>query len=147
MTKKKRKIKAIEEILGTKKENFALRRYFKLKERMKNRRNNNQNNQNIEDIVSNENDLISNNEQNKQSKIYKSKIDGFRSRSVVSATSLLNPLSLFRLKKNIISIDSTNSVNVLQKKKKNLKTSDNSNDAYQLAVPNQYKSVHYGCCE
>ena len=80
LSQKKKNFQAINEILGTKVDNLALRRFF-YKKRIEERR------QQIED----------NNSENSQFRNSSTGNHGFRSRSVNSASSLLNPLSLFRL--------------------------------------------------
>ena len=111
MGQKISKIKAIDEILGTKKENFALRRYFHSKNKkidnstdlsdfigeITHNDNNNDNN----DSNYNEDNNDNNNHNNKHShrsnyeKNEKEK-NSFRSRSVVNASSLIHPLSVYR---------------------------------------------------
>ena len=120
MGQKISKIKAIDEILGTKKENFALRRYFHSKNKkidnstdlsdfigeITHNDNNNDNNdsnynEDNNDSNYNEDNNDNNNHNNKHShrsnyeKNEKEK-NSFRSRSVVNASSLIHPLSVYR---------------------------------------------------
>ena len=118
LSKKKNHKKAIDEIIGTKKENLALRRYFYLKnkkiddnshlhnfneiENINNENNNdndndndknhNNNNKNNNDN-NNDNDNNNNNHYNKKNS---NDNNEFNFRSVMYASSLLHPLSVYR---------------------------------------------------
>ena len=124
LSKKKNHKKAIDEIIGTKKENLALRRYFYLKnkkiddnshlhnfneiENISNENNDdyNNNNKNVNnndnDNDSNHNNNINHNNNNKNNndnhcnKKNSNDNNEFNFRSVMYASSLLHPLSVYR---------------------------------------------------
>ena len=128
MGQKISKIKAIDEILGTKKENLALRRYFYSKNKKidkstdlsdftgeitnndnNNDKNNNENSNDNNNINSNDNnnndndndddDNNNNNKNHSHDSNYKKnekEKNSFRSRSIVNASSLIHPLSVYR---------------------------------------------------